>query len=210
MRFEERLIETRDGGQSCVLMAIPTSPLRITRQRLQRLRDDRHESHVDKVFMHEIITRAGRINAFVLRAKSADGEGSWEFADDLTDDEVQELAYLIVYSNLPIYRTFAANEVCGHFITGLKHREFIALVEGRNRVVSELEQELTQCENDDHQVTKLRLDIWLLKNFVYFLSFRSIDTKLDTFLSRSLSVLPGNLKSLKRLLDAVSYSRKSF
>ncbi|MBW2278876.1 MAG: hypothetical protein JRF63_15390 [Deltaproteobacteria bacterium] len=201
MKFTEHKIETPEG-HSLVLMVTPDQNVRVDRARLEELRDIGAQGSIDKEIVWEVERHKGEVAALMLRCRDEDGQVSWGFTDDLSDEECQELGYLLVKSQVTTYRSLVENGVQGHFVVELGERETRALNTGKMRRVGELGQILQRLDSDDPRAMVPMFQTWLLQNFMYRLHLTADET-LETFLPRSLPILEGGRRLVKRMLDGL-------
>jgi hypothetical protein len=173
-------------GPRRAVVAAPARPVRLDRARLERMRAGNYASAVNDDLL-EFLKREP-VSAILFDGGSPD----WGFTADLSDDEVSELGFHMLRSQLRLFRDAAR---CGvHVVVGvgLGAREVYGYLHGAERLQWELESRVAKGEAD---AALARLDLWLLDRMTLWTALGA-----DAFLDERLAeVLVGAVRRRKRL-----------
>jgi hypothetical protein len=154
--FSEVEYETRNGMRNA-LIAAPRTKLRLGPQRLERLRGGDYESSVNRKLLDAVDHADQPIHIIIFKAGGA-GDGSWGFADELSDTEAIEMGYHLIKSQLRLYLEAADRGVFTVVGVEFGKRELAGYERGTDRLAEELERDIS--EGADSSVG--RFNLWLI------------------------------------------------
>ena len=181
-------------GQSALVVA-PEQHIRLGRDRLVRLREFQGMSDVDRMILAAADTAPPDI--MILRGKNDDGTGSWAFDGMLTTSECQELGYLLVRSQLPLWRALAKRGVYLFVKVEWGPHEIDAYLHGAQRVLDALDRKLEEEES-----ALAVLDRWMIRNLSHWLLATFEDCR-ESFLPSVVKRSAARRAKLEKLLAAV-------
>lgn len=199
LRIDETRVETVSGPRTAWVVT-PTRRLRVDRERLEAFREHGYpSSDVDRELLALVRATGSDSQLVVMRARDPEGEGSWGFEDDLTEDETHELGEHLVRDQLPMYRRMIAAGVFAILHVDFGLREVDAYQRGIRRVLEELEAgSIPELAHAEDAVAQLQADRWILHNLTFFFEL-SFDDVLDTVLRRQLPLLEERVPHLRQL-----------
>lgn len=203
VQLSAQTIDTVQGPKKAWVVT-PTTHLRIGRERLERFRADGHPgSDVDRAFLEAVRSVEDTHELVVFRAKSGDGEGSWGFEPELSEEEAHELGYHLVVDQMPTYRRLVAAGVFALIHVEFEPVEADAYQEGTRRVLDELEAgSIPEVGGDEDAIALLQVDRWILHNLTYFFTL-SLDDVVESVLHRQLPLLEDRIPHLRHLVASL-------
>ncbi len=199
MRFSDHRIETMEG-LSDVLVATPKTDLIVGRTQLEKLRKATVPRRIDEEIHRQLLIRGGRVRALILRGRDDEGNVRWRFDKDLSPAEIAELGYLLVKSQVVLYRCFAEVGVRVHFIVEVDEQVTHALNKGKDRLLNELKRELEVLDEESPKNNLFSFRVWLLENFMYF-PYVTADEAIEGLLPETLPILEGGQRVVQKMLD---------
>jgi len=136
LQIDERTLLTSRGPR-VALMLWPSAPITLGAARLAELRTDLKRATVDQQIVREIKRRRGRVQMLIFRGVGPNG-AAWRFDPALSDDDAEELGYLLTKSQLPTWRRLAVSGVHLHLHTDWGVRESGTCRRGAVRLRHEL------------------------------------------------------------------------
>ncbi len=197
-----RTTETRIAGRT-VLTFTPQEHIVVGRQRLEMLRAEPEGSAIDSSIFNAVKAARRPPVALILRGGSDDGNGSWRFDQKLTDTECAELGYLLLRSQLALYRELVKMGILMFAKVDWGPDEVAGLDEGRHRVLADLAADVAKTATDDAKA-RLALDEWIIRHFTYWL-LTSFDESQHIF-ERTLPRVGSLRVRVDRLLVAAGFS----
>lgn len=132
-----RTLVTANGPRRALVVSTDTDEL-VGRKTLAELRSGaRLGSHAD-VISH-VIANPESTHLVILRARGADGSGTFRMARDLDDGELDEVGYLMAKAQLATWRDLAEHGVLAFSRVELRVWELAALRSGTARLMAELD-----------------------------------------------------------------------
>jgi hypothetical protein len=197
LRFEYRELTGIDEAQ--VMLIIPEGKLRVGRDRLKTVAFPQSSGLDDQISSAaRAADRTARVTVFT--GKAADGGGSWGLAEDLDSDEVDQLARILVRSQILTYRRLFLAGVCMHIRLDMGPREQLAFRRANYEVRREIEKALPTSGSARELA---ELDVWLLKNFVFFFAV-SVDRLLESTLGENSHSVRVRMKRAARRRESLS------
>jgi hypothetical protein len=168
VRLGEHRFDTAMGSRTALVVS-PEAHVRVGRERLEALRRDHEGGAIDEAVLRLVSEHSGEDLLVVFRGRSADGQGSWGFAEDLTDEEAGELGYHLVVDQLPTYRRLVRAGVFALVHTEWGVREAEAYRAGTKQLLEELEsQAVPEVEASTEEVAVSNADRYILRNLTHF------------------------------------------
>ncbi|MEM9069017.1 MAG: hypothetical protein AAGE52_10955 [Myxococcota bacterium] len=170
---EYRLHST--AGDRMALVVTPDTRVRVGRARLESLRRKRKSAQpseggeIDREILDHVRRHGAEDRIVVFRGRSPAGDGSWRFAEDLSETERFELGFQLVADELATYRRLVAAGVFAlvHVEWGTKEME--AYRKGTERLLDELEaSSVPEVGGDPSAVAIDRADRWILRNLTHY------------------------------------------
>jgi hypothetical protein len=174
----------------------------VGRERLAALREQSSAGIIDQEIVEEVRRRRTEMPIAVFRGLADSGEIAWAFAEDLSDAEVDELAYRLVVSQQPTYRSLleAGVFVIVHVECG--RRETPSFRAGTARRLAELRGELADMTQTRRLDPVRRLDIWMLQNLTFFFNLE-LESVLRDVLPDKIPLLEQRVPTIKAMLAAL-------
>ena len=182
-------------------MAEPTRHLRITRDRLDRIRAGDNGSEVDDAMVEAARTWEEPVQVVLFRARRTDPDRSWGFAEDLSEAEADAIGYEMVRAQLSLYRRLVANGIFALVGTEMGPREVDLFARGTERLSRELEQVRA---SGGPRGNVAALNLWLLDHLALWTS-HPLDEFVRDKLPRILGMLErrgAELQELQARIDA--------
>lgn len=179
-----------------MLVVRVVSPARMDRARLERMREGNYASPVNDEILASVAEAGRPVAAIVFDADSPD----WGFTDDLTEEEVGELGYHMIRSQLNLYRRAARAGVRVVVGVGFGPREVDGYTRGGDRMVEELERTLQDRSAADSSASQL--DLWLIDHLTLWTT-ASLDEFLDHRVAEVIGSADRGRRKLERLLAAL-------
>ncbi len=168
VRLSEHRFAT-DAGERTALLITPTTHVRVGRERLQQLREAHPGSAIDREIIEALRSHDHEDALVVFRGRDPDGQGSWGFAEDLSDEEAMELGYHLVLDQLPCYQRLVRAGVFALIHVEWGARETNAYRQGTERALEELDDEaVPEVTSDTATIERLRADRYILRNLTHF------------------------------------------
>jgi len=181
-----RTLNTAHGPRR-VLVVAPESDELVGRQTLDALRSGARPSY-HEALVEEVSKEPEPTHLVILRARGADGSGSFRMARDLDDTELEELGYLLAKAQLATWRDLATYGVLAFSRVELRVWELAALRSGTARLMAELE--TRKNDADRARAAQARDDHWTLGR-----ALLNFGVGLDTALTE---LLPMRLEQIER------------
>jgi hypothetical protein len=206
-RVSEYRFETSQGSRRAWVVT-PTDHIRVGRKRLAELRKGVYTGEdLDREVLGHARQRAGTDQIVVICGKSADGKGSWRFADDLTEKEQIELGHHLVRDQLATYRRLVSSGVFALLHVDWGAAEVTAYADGTRQLLLELEESSIpefSAEDSDRAAID-RVDRWILKHLTFFFT-ESIEAVIERVLSTQLPKLEERLPHLREMVKSLPVS----
>ncbi len=167
LELTEATVATK-GGPRTVLVVAPRARVVAGRERLEELRASLKPGAIDLQLVREVRRRRGRLDALLMRGRSADGNGEWRLDPSLSDDDRAELGYLLAKSHLPNHRRFMVAGICVYVHTDFADAELEMFKVGAERLRGELEASVASRRGDEDEAATERVDLWVLKNLSFW------------------------------------------
>lgn len=185
-----RTLVTANGPRRALVVSADVDEL-VGRKTLAELRSGaRLGSHAD-VISH-IAANPEPTHVVILRARGADGSGTFRMARDLDDGELEEVGYLMAKAQLATWRDLAEHGVLAFSRVELRVWELAALRSGTARLMAELDAK--KHDADGARASRARDDHWTLGR-----GLLNFGVGLETALTE---LLPMRLEQLERDQDA--------
>ena len=156
----ERVMTHR--GERVALVARPTTHVRVGMDRLEELRASLDAGRIDSEIL--AAARAASDPFFLIfRGSDPDGGGSYAFEETLDDESADELAFLLVRSQLYTYRRLVAAGVMVLMHVDLEVRDVTCFRDATARLRDELVAR-------DASSPLEQLDVWILSHLTFFFS----------------------------------------
>lgn len=204
LSFTEREFETPNGTRAALVIA-PTAHVRVGLDRLARLRDEAGQpptlAPIDRGVLEEARRRAARVQITVFRGRNDDDTGSWDFADELNVLQATEMAYLMLRSQMLVYRGLVKAGLCLHL-----HVEWTTLAvdvyrQAIRRRIGELNPGPGLVRKASTDPIDLA-DLWILKNLTFFFSIK-FENLITTILPDKLSMLERRMARVRDMVLAL-------
>ncbi len=186
MNTVHRTLATPNGIRRALVVS-PDADELVGRNTLDELRSgsrpDYHAQMVEVVAGDPEVT-----HVVILRARGADGSGSFRMARDLDDHELEELGYLLAKAQLETWRDLSQHGVMAFSRVELRVWELAALRSGTARLMAELETKKNDA--DRTRAARARDDHWTLGR-----ALLNFGVGLDTAMTE---LLPMRLEQLER------------
>jgi hypothetical protein len=183
-------------GPRRAVVATPSRPVRLDRARLERMRAGNYASPVNDDLL--ALLQRDPVSAILFDG----GSPHWGFTADLSDEEVSELGFHMLRSQLRLFRDAARRGVHVAVGVGLGTREVYGYLHGAERLQWELERRVAKGETD---AALARLDLWLLDRMTLWTALGA-----DAFLEERLAeVLVGAERRRKRLDSLLALTASS-
>jgi|GEM_PF-2236292 len=181
-----RTLVTANGPRRALVVSPHIDEL-VGRKTLEELRSGtRPRYHAEVVDM--VASEPEPTHVVILRARGADGSGTFRMARDLADNELEELGYLLAQAQLATWRDLAQHGVVAFSRVELRVWELAALRSGTARLMAELETK--KNDSDRARAVRARDDHWTLGR-----ALLNFGVGLDTALTE---LLPMRLEQLER------------
>ena len=181
-----RTLATANGPRRALVVSPDTDEL-VGRQTLDELRSGGVSTH--HAGLLELVTGDPETtHVVILRARGADGSGTFRMARDLDDNELEELGYLLAKAQLSTWKALAEHGVSAFSRVELRVWELAALRSGTARLMAELETKKNDA--DRTRAAQAREDHWTLGR-----ALLNFGVGLDTALTE---LLPMRLEQLER------------
>ncbi|MCR9162376.1 MAG: hypothetical protein ACE37F_31615 [Nannocystaceae bacterium] len=184
-----RTITTANGPRRALVVSPDTDEL-VGRETLDALRNRAVSKHHEGL-VELVAEDPETVHVVVLRARGADGSGSFRMARDLDDQELEELGYLLARAQLTTWKALAEHGVSAFSRVELRVWELAALRSGTARLMAELE--TRKNDADRTRAAAAREDHWILGR-----ALLNFGVGLDTALTE---LLPMRLEQLERERD---------
>lgn len=181
-----RTLSTANGPRRALVVA-PESDELVGRQTLDALREGARPTYHDAL-VEAVAKEPEPTHLVILRARGADGSGSFRLARDLDDAELEELGYLLAKAQLATWRELATFGVLAFSRVELRVWELAALRSGTARLMAELE--TRKNDADRARAARARDDHWTLGR-----ALLNFGVGLDTALTE---LLPMRLEQIER------------
>jgi hypothetical protein len=181
-----RTLVTANGPRRALVVS-PDADEIVGRQTLEELRSGARPNHHAEL-VEFVAAQAEPTDVVILRARGADGSGTFRMARDLDDGELEEVGYLLAKAQLATWQALAQHGVAAFSRVELRVWELAALRSGTARLMAELE---TRRNDPDRLLAKqARDDHWTLGH-----ALLNFGVGLDTALTE---LLPMRLEQLER------------
>jgi len=181
-----RTLATDNGPRRALVVSTDTDEL-VGRNTLAELRSGARLGSHAKVISH-VAADPESTHLVILRARGADGSGTFRMARDLDDGELDEVGYLMAKAQLATWRDLSEHGVLAFSRVELRVWELAALRSGTARLMAELDAK----KHDADQTRALRAqdDHWTLGR-----ALLNFGVGLETALAE---LLPMRLKQLEQ------------
>lgn len=169
--FTDATIETREGSRSALVFA-PTRRLSMGRERIGALGQSETIGPMDRTLIDAVGARATPPSVVIFRGISADGCGSWGFAEDLSPEECHEMGRRLARAQIPVYRRMLHRGMTLMVHVDWGPRECEAVRRGLVARADELEQEQRAAGSDDPDRVIRRVDHWIARNLNFYFTSR--------------------------------------
>ncbi len=132
-----RTLATANGPRRALVVSADTDEL-VGRRTLAELRSGARLGGHAEVIAH-VAQSPESIHLVILRARGADGSGTFRMARDLDDAELDEVGYLMAKAQLATWRDLAEHGVLAFSRVELRVWELAALRSGTARLLAELD-----------------------------------------------------------------------
>lgn len=184
-----RTLATANGPRRALVVSTDVDEL-VGRRTLAELRSGaRLGNHAD-VISH-VASDPEPTHLVILRARGADGSGTFRMARDLDDGELEEVGYLMAKAQLATWRDLAEHGVLAFSRVELRVWELAALRSGTARLMAELDAK--KHDADGARAAQARDDHWTLGR-----GLLNFGVGLETALTE---LLPMRLEQLERDRD---------
>ena len=190
--FFDQTLQTRKGPRNALVIE-PNGPRVVDRARLERLRASIGQSQIEDAIIARIEAAAEPYALVVFRGRSEDGAGTWGYAPDLSEDEVQELSRLLIVSHLPTHRCMLRHGVYVMVHTDIALREAEALRQASQELY---EERCRSLESSAFGSARGDMDLWIYRHMNFYMTL-SFDKAMS-------SVLPDKLPLIELTRSHVS------
>ena len=192
------------AGTRHVLVVTPTGSIEAGREKLEQLRDSLATSTVDLEIVEHLQDKGfGAYEAFVFRGRSEDDRGSWRFAPDLDESEINELSYLMFRAQLELNRLCAAVGMFDNLYIEFGAEELAAFARATSRMASEIrEQRPNYVRGESPEDRLARLDLWIVERHTFY-SAMPLEVLLERILPPRLGRLDGRRNELRSMLEGL-------
>lgn len=181
-----RTLVTANGPRRALVVS-PDADEIVGRQTLEELRSGARPNHHDEL-VEFVAKQPEPVDVVILRARGADGSGTFRMARDLDDAELEEVGYLLAQAQLATWRALTRHGVVAFSRVELRVWELAALRSGTARLMAELDTK--QHDADRTLALQARDDHWTLGH-----ALLNFGVGLDTALTE---LLPMRLEQLER------------
>jgi hypothetical protein len=195
LEFSEQTLDV-DGVQRRIVLVVPTEPMLIGADRLERVQSGDEYSDVDMTVVETTAEWGKQVDAVIFDA-DADPTRSWRFSEDLDETQQRELGYVMVKAQLTLYRGLVNAGVYSLTGVGLPEREYNAFRLGTDRLTQEIELSLKSATPAEGTV--LKLDLWLLDHLALWTTLSR-----ERFFAAKLPELLALVGRRKKQLDRMS------
>ncbi len=182
--FSDHTLQTRKGPRNALVIA-PTGPRVVDRARLERLRASSGQSEIEDAIIARIEAAAEPYALVVFRGCSEDGAGTWGYAPDLSEDEVQELSRLLIVSHLPTHRCMLRHGVYVMVHTDIAPCEAEALRRASQDLYEERSRGLQSSAAGSASADS---DLWIFRHMNFYLAL-SFDKAMSSVLPDKLPLI---------------------
>lgn len=184
-----RTLATDNGPRRALVVSQDIDEL-VGRNTLAELRSGARPGSHAEVISH-VAADPESTHLVILRARGADGSGTFRMARDLDDGELDEVGYLMAKAQLATWRDLAEHGVLAFSRVELRVWELAALRSGTARLMAELEAK--KHDSDRARALQAQDDHWTLGR-----ALLNFGVGLETALTE---LLPMRLEQLERDQD---------
>jgi hypothetical protein len=197
--FEDREVVV-EGQPRRMLVARPTSGVRIDAHRLERMRTGDFVSRLDMEIMHAVGSRPDGLAIVVFDAGNPGPDGGWGFDAQLEDEQRMDLGLYLLRSQVDLYRELVRLGATGLVGVGFGSFELAAFQRGTVRIVSELSDELESATPE--RAAQIEVDLWLIEHAATWTGL-AFDTYVETKLAEEILRRDRKREEIEALLAKV-------
>ena len=193
LQISEYVVPTKVGDRTAMVIT-PRSHVRVDPSSVE---SEGKMTALDETLLREAQARSPRITFCVFRGRSDEDDGSWRFADGMTQAQDRDLAARLLPGQMICYRGLLRAGVSLFVHADWGERETDAYRWAVDHRIAELRDEVHPGETTGTSAGAI--DLWILRNLTFFftLSFAKL---IETILPDKLALMETRMERIRRLV----------
>ncbi len=193
VQISEYVVPTKVGDRTAMVIT-PRTHVRVGLSAVEHVDG---MSALDETLLREAQARSPRITFCVFRGRSDEGDGSWCFADAMTQAQDRELASKLLPGQMIAYRGLLRAGVSLFVHADWGERETDAFRWAVDHRIAALREEIEPDETVGTSASAI--DLWILRNLTFFFTL-SFAKMIETILPDKLALMEARMERIRRLV----------